>query len=176
MVSYIADLHAELADVKRKNEQLTPEVERLRSQLRELKESAVQCDNNLSTADQNAKEAKHLRTTLQAKEDQLQQQPAALSDVKSELTLKDTTLNEAQAQTNHERKTLKEVQAHLAEAEQKARQAEQLATALKEKSDALVTVKATCRRSVPHVSMQRPSSSSSTWRWSVQGPRSRLVK
>jgi uncharacterized phage infection (PIP) family protein YhgE len=169
-------LHAELADVKRKNEQLTPEVERLRSQLRELQGSAVQCDNNLTTADQNAKEAKQLRTALQAKEDQLQRQHAALSDVKSELALKDTTLDEAQAQTNRERKILEKVQARLAEAEQKARQAEQLSTALKEKSDALVTVKATCRRSLPHVIMRRPSSSSSAWRWSVQGPHSRLVK
>jgi hypothetical protein len=62
-------LHANLADVRRENEQLTPEVKRLRSQLCELQGSDVQHDNNLSTAEQNAKEAEQLRIALQDKED-----------------------------------------------------------------------------------------------------------
>jgi DNA repair exonuclease SbcCD ATPase subunit len=93
-----------------------------------------------SAVEQKAKEIEQLRVTQQGKDGELQQERAALDEVRSQITLKDTALTEVQARAERKRMVLEDVQARLAQAEKEAQDVEGLANAWKEKSDALVAV------------------------------------
>jgi chromosome segregation ATPase len=130
---------------------LRPTIDRLREELDEVQRYFKMRENDLrhteeernthhSATEQKAKEVEQLRVTLQGKDGELQQERAALGEVRSQIALKDTALTEAQARAERERMALEDALACLAQAGQKAQEVEGLANTLKEKSDALVAV------------------------------------
>jgi archaellum component FlaC len=84
---------------------LRPTIGRLREELDEVQRYYKMRENDLrhteeernthcSAAEQKAKELEQLRVVLQGKDGELQQERAALDEVRSQIALKDTTLTE----------------------------------------------------------------------------------
>jgi chromosome segregation ATPase len=106
----------------------------------DLRRTEDKRNTHRSVVEQKTKEIEQLRVALQGKDDELQQERAALGKVRSQIALKDTTFTEAQAHAERERMALEDAQACLAQAERKAQEVEGLANTLNEKSDALAVV------------------------------------
>jgi chromosome segregation ATPase len=136
-ITNIANLHTVLEEACQKNDHLHPTIGHLREELDEVQRYFKMMENDLSrteeernthrsAAEHKAKEVEQLGVALQGKDGELQQERAALGEVRSQIVLKDTTLTEAQARAEHERMTLEDAQVHLSQAEQKAQEDEGL--------------------------------------------------